>query len=81
VTSIDAAMTCQRGKGTDQENNITHVTLLGKGIYITENVGGDLQQAANSKGFAFVMPCMNTKNGSGGHSRIWYFEGLNIPIE
>jgi kynurenine formamidase len=81
VTSIDAAMNCQRGKGTNQENNITHVTLLGKGIYITENVGGDLQQAANSKGFAFVMPCMNTKGGSGGHSRIWYFEGLNIPIE
>ncbi|MDH7499183.1 MAG: cyclase family protein [candidate division NC10 bacterium] len=81
VTSIDAAMTCQRGKGTDQENNITHVTLLGNGIYITENVGGDLQQAANSKGFAFVMPCMLTKAGSGGHSRIWYFEGLDIPIE
>jgi kynurenine formamidase len=81
VTSIDAAMTAQRGKGTGQENNITHVTLLGNGIYVTENVGGDLQQAANSKGLAFVMPCMNTKNGSGGHSRIWYFEGLDIPIE
>jgi kynurenine formamidase len=81
VTSIDAAMTCQRGKGTDQENNITHVTLLGNGIFITENVGGDLQQAADSKGLVFVMPCMNTKNGSGGHSRIWYFEGLDIPIE
>jgi kynurenine formamidase len=81
VTSIDAAMHCQRGKGTSQENNITHVTLLGNGIFITENVGGDLQQAANSKGMVFVMPCMNTKNGSGGHSRIWYFEGLNIPIE
>jgi len=81
VTSIDAAMTCQRGKGTDVENNITHVTLLGKGIYITENVGGDLQQAANSKGFAFVMPCINGKAGSGSHSRIWYFEGLDIPIE
>ncbi len=57
------------------------MTLLGKGIYVTENVGGDLQQAANSKGLAFVMPCMNTKSGSGGHSRIWYFEGLDIPIE
>ena len=81
VTSIDAAMTAQRGKGTGQENNVTHVTLLGNGIYVTENVGGDLQQAANSKGLAFVMVCMNTKNGSGGHSRIWYFEGLDIPIE
>ncbi|UCF73599.1 MAG: cyclase family protein [Deltaproteobacteria bacterium] len=81
VTSIDAAMHCQRGKGTDQENNITHVTLFSNGIFVTENVGGDLQQAANSKGLAFVMPCMNTKNGSGGHSRIWYFEGLDIPIE
>ena len=81
VTSIDPAMRCQRGKGNSQENNITHVTLLGNGIYVTENVGGDLQQAANSKGLAFVMPCMNTKNGSGGHSRIWYFEGLDIPIE
>jgi len=81
VTSIDPAMRCQRGTGTSQENNITHVTLLGNGIFITENVGGDLQQAANSKGMAFVMPCMNTKNGSGGHSRIWYFEGLDIPIE
>jgi kynurenine formamidase len=81
VTSIDAAIASQRGKGTDQENNITHVTLLGNGIYITENVGGDLQQAADSRGMAFVMPCMNTKNGSGGHSRIWYFEGLNISIE
>jgi DNA-directed RNA polymerase III subunit RPC1 len=81
VTSIDPAMRCQRGKGNSQENNITHVTLLGNGIYVTENVGGDLQQAANSKGLAFVMPCMNTKNGSGGYSRIWYFEGLDIPIE
>ena len=81
VTSIDAAMTCMRGKGTDQENNVTHVTLLGKGIYITENVGGDLMQAANSKGFAFVMPCVQLKAGSGFHSRIWYFEGLDIPIE
>lgn len=81
VTSIDAAMHCQRGKGTDQENNVTHVTLLGNGIFVTENVGGDLQQASNSRGLAFVMPCMNTKNGSGGHSRIWYFEGLDLPIE
>jgi len=81
VTSIDAAMTAQRGKGTDQENNVTHVTLFSNGIYVTENVGADLQQAANSKGLAFVMPCMNTNHGSGGHSRIWYFEGLDIPIE
>jgi kynurenine formamidase len=81
VTSIDAAMTAIYGKGNDVTNNPTHITLLGNGIYVTENVGGDLQQAANSKGMAFVMPCMNTKNGSGGHSRIWYFEGLDIPIE
>jgi kynurenine formamidase len=81
VTSIDPAMRCQRGKGTSQENNITHVTLLGNGIFVTENVGGDLQQASDSKGMVFVMPCMNTKDGSGGHSRIWYFEGLDIPIE
>lgn len=81
VTSIDAAMTAMRGKGTDVTNNPTHVTLLGNGIFVTENVGGQLQLAANSKGLAFVMPCMNTKAGSGGHSRIWYFEGLSIPIE
>lgn len=81
VTSIDPGMRAQRGKGTGAEKNVTHVTLLGKGIFVTENVGGDLQQAANSKGLAFVMPAMNTKNGSGGHSRIWYFEGLDIPIE
>jgi kynurenine formamidase len=81
VTSIDAAMHAQRGPGNDVQNNPTHVTLLGNGIYVTENVGGDLQQAANSKGMAFNMVCMNTKGGSGGHCRIWYFEGLSIPIE
>jgi len=56
VTSIDAAMTAQRGKGTDQENNVTHVTLFSNGIYVTENVGADLQQAANARSLAFVMP-------------------------
>ncbi len=81
VTSIDAAKVAIYGKGNDVENNPTHINLLGKGIYVTENVGGDLQQAANSKGFAFVMPCVQAKDGSGFHSRIWYFEGLNIPIE
>jgi kynurenine formamidase len=81
ITSIDAAMTAMYGKGNDVQNNPTHVTLLGNYIIIGENLGCDLQQAANSKGLVFVMPCMNTKAGSGGHSRIWYFEGLDIPIE
>ncbi len=81
VTSIDAAMTAMYGKGNDVQNNPTHVTLLSNYIIIGENLGCDLQQAANSKGLVFVMPCMNTKAGSGGHSRIWYFEGLDIPIE
>jgi kynurenine formamidase len=81
VTSIDAAMTAMRGKGNDVQNNPSHVTLLSNGIFIGENLGGQLQQAANSRGFVFVMPCMNDKAGSGGHSRVWYFEGLNIPIE
>jgi kynurenine formamidase len=81
VTSIDAAMTAIYGKGNDVTNNPTHITLLGTGSFVTENVGGDLQQAVDSKGMMFNMVCMNTKNGSGGHCRLWYFEGLDIPIE
>jgi kynurenine formamidase len=80
VTSIDAAMTAIYGKGRNAaENSPTHVILCSNGIWNCENMGYQLALASNSRGYVFFMTMPYIKGGSGGSTRTFYFEGLELP--
>jgi len=80
VTSIDAAKTAIYGKGRNAaENSPTHVILCGNGIWNCENMGYQLPTAINTTGYVFFMTMPYIKEGSGGSTRVFYFEGLELP--
>lgn len=79
VTSIDAAKTAIYGKGTPAQNSPTHVILCGNGVWNCENMGAQLPMVLNTKGYVFFMTTPIIKGGSGGHTRVLYFEGLELP--
>jgi len=80
VTSIDAAKTAIYGKGRNAaENSPTHVILCGNGVWNCENMGFQLPMAINTRGYVFFMTMPYIKEGSGGSTRVFYFEGLKLP--
>lgn len=79
VTSIDAAKTAIYGKGTAAQNSPTHVILCGNGVWNCENMGCQLPLVLNTRGYVFFMTMPYIKGGSGGSTRTYYFEGLELP--
>jgi kynurenine formamidase len=79
VTSIDAAKTAIYGEGGPMVKCPTHVTLCEAGIWNCENMGFNLPMCLNTRGYAFFMTVPYIKGGSGGSTRVYYFEGLELP--
>ena len=55
------------------------VTLRGNGIWNCENMGFQMPMVLSTRGYIFFMSMPYIKGGSGGSTRVFYFEGLELP--